>query len=154
MEIPLRIRFPEIGARNPGRDAKEQVGMTIIKRDSATMGHFHVCDDSAVPCDDPEDQMVVADTQRHTSARASSVAWASALGTPSCASHLGRGRTRRSRCQSHNSQGSLPLQGLIQPLLLLHRQVTCICSSNNSAFQEDRGVSEGFSAELPRDITC
>jgi hypothetical protein len=25
--------------------------------------------------------------------------------------------------------------------------------SNNSAFQEDRGVSEGFSAELARDIT-
>jgi hypothetical protein len=34
--------------------------MTIIKRDSAPMGHFHVCDDSASPCDDPEDQMVVA----------------------------------------------------------------------------------------------
>jgi hypothetical protein len=34
--------------------------MTIIKRDSAAMGHFHVCDDSAAPCDDPEDQMVVA----------------------------------------------------------------------------------------------
>jgi hypothetical protein len=59
-KIPLRIRFPEIRARNPGRDAKEQVGMTIIKRDSAGMGHFHVCDDSAAPCDDPEDQMVVA----------------------------------------------------------------------------------------------
>jgi hypothetical protein len=24
------------------------------------MGHFHVYDDSAAPCDDPEDQMVVA----------------------------------------------------------------------------------------------
>jgi len=24
------------------------------------MGHFHVCDDSAAPCDDPEDLMVVA----------------------------------------------------------------------------------------------
>jgi hypothetical protein len=24
------------------------------------MGHIHVCDDSAAPCDDPEDQMVVA----------------------------------------------------------------------------------------------
>jgi hypothetical protein len=128
--------------------------MTIIKRDSAAMGHFHVCDDSAAPCDDPEDQMVVADTQSHTSARSSSVAWTSALGTPSCASHLGRARTRRSRCQSHNSQGSLALQGLLQTLLLLHRQSTCICSSNNSVFQEDRGVSEGFSAELARDSTC
>jgi hypothetical protein len=37
--------------------------MTIIKRDSAPMGHFHVCDDSAAPCDDPEDQMVVAIVQ-------------------------------------------------------------------------------------------
>ncbi len=27
---------------------------------AAAMGHFHVCDDSAAPCDDPEDQMVVA----------------------------------------------------------------------------------------------
>jgi hypothetical protein len=24
------------------------------------MDHFHVCDESAVPCDDPEDRMVVA----------------------------------------------------------------------------------------------
>jgi hypothetical protein len=24
------------------------------------MGHIHVCDVSAAPCDDPEDQMVVA----------------------------------------------------------------------------------------------
>jgi hypothetical protein len=24
------------------------------------MGHFHVCDDSSAPCDDPQDQMVVA----------------------------------------------------------------------------------------------
>jgi hypothetical protein len=29
-------------------------------REAAAMGHFHVCDDSAAPCDDPEDQMVVA----------------------------------------------------------------------------------------------
>jgi hypothetical protein len=34
--------------------------MTIIKRDSTAMGHFHVCDDRAAPCDDPKDQMVVA----------------------------------------------------------------------------------------------
>ena len=40
---------------------------------------------------------------------ASSVTSASALGTPSCGSHLGRARTRRSHCQSHNSQGALPL---------------------------------------------
>jgi hypothetical protein len=32
----------------------------ILKRDAATMDHIHVCDVSAVPCDDPEDQMVVA----------------------------------------------------------------------------------------------
>ena len=59
-EIPLRIRFPEIGARNPERDAQEQVGMTIIKRDSAAMGRNHVCDAYVAPCDDPEDQMVVS----------------------------------------------------------------------------------------------
>jgi hypothetical protein len=59
-EIPLRIRFPEIGARNPGEDAQVQVGMTIIKRDSAAMGRNHGCDAYAAPCDDPEDQMVVS----------------------------------------------------------------------------------------------
>ena len=37
-----------------------QVGMTIIKRDSATMGRNHGCDAYAAPCDDPEDQMVVS----------------------------------------------------------------------------------------------
>ena len=37
-----------------------QVGMTIIKRDSAAMGRNHGCDAYAAPCDDPEDQMVVS----------------------------------------------------------------------------------------------
>ncbi len=34
--------------------------MTIIKRETEAMGHIHVCNISAAPCDDPEDQMVVA----------------------------------------------------------------------------------------------
>ncbi len=34
--------------------------MTIIKRETEAMGHIHVCDAYAAPCDDPEDQMVVA----------------------------------------------------------------------------------------------
>jgi hypothetical protein len=34
--------------------------MTIIKRETEAMGHIHVCNVSAAPCDDPEDQMVVA----------------------------------------------------------------------------------------------
>jgi hypothetical protein len=59
-EIPLRIEIPRNRGRNPGKDAGQQVWDTILKRDTATMGHIHVCDDSAAPCDDPEDQMVVA----------------------------------------------------------------------------------------------
>ena len=45
-------------------------------------------------------------TQCHTIARASLHArfWASSLGTPTWWNHLGRVRTRRSHCQSHNSQ--------------------------------------------------
>jgi hypothetical protein len=42
---------------NPGEDAKEQVGMTIIKGDSAAMGRNHGCDAYAAPCDDPEIQL-------------------------------------------------------------------------------------------------
>ena len=33
--------------------------MISIKR-TATMGHIHVCDAYAAPCDDPESQMVVS----------------------------------------------------------------------------------------------
>ncbi len=42
-EIPLRIEVPRNTSRNPERDAQEQVGMTIIKRESAAVGHFPVC---------------------------------------------------------------------------------------------------------------
>ena len=38
--------------------------MTIIKRETEAMGHIHVYNVSAAPCDDPEDQMVVADSER------------------------------------------------------------------------------------------
>jgi len=31
--------------------------MTIIKREAEAMGHFHVCDAYAAPCDDPESQL-------------------------------------------------------------------------------------------------
>jgi len=34
--------------------------MTIIKTETEAMGHIHVCNVNAAPCDDPEDQMVVA----------------------------------------------------------------------------------------------
>jgi hypothetical protein len=34
--------------------------MTIIKRETEAMGRIHVCNVIAAPCDDPEDQMVVA----------------------------------------------------------------------------------------------
>ena len=55
----LEQRFPEIGEESCD-DAGKQVWDTILKREAAAMGHFQVCDDSAAPCDDPEDQMVVA----------------------------------------------------------------------------------------------
>jgi len=32
-------------------------GITIIKRETATMGHNHVYDAYATPCDDPESQL-------------------------------------------------------------------------------------------------
>ncbi len=50
----------QIGSRNSWENAKRQVWNTILKREAAPMGRIHVCDVSAVPCDDPEDQMVVA----------------------------------------------------------------------------------------------
>jgi hypothetical protein len=55
-----KFEIPRNRGRNPGKDARKQVRDTILKREAATMGHIHVCDDSATPCDDPEDQMVVA----------------------------------------------------------------------------------------------
>ena len=41
--------------------------------------------------------------------RASFLATSLVLPIPTCKNHLGRGRTRRSHCSSHNCQGSLPL---------------------------------------------
>jgi hypothetical protein len=51
----------QIGSRNIWENAKRQVWNTILKREAAAMVRIHVCDVSAAPCDDPEDQMVVAD---------------------------------------------------------------------------------------------
>ena len=50
----------QIGSRNSWENAKRQVWNTILKREAAAMGRIHVCNASAAPCDDPEDQMVVA----------------------------------------------------------------------------------------------
>ena len=57
----------QIGSRNIWENAKRQVWKllflvwnTILKREAAAMGRIHVCNASAAPCDDPEDQMVVA----------------------------------------------------------------------------------------------
>ncbi len=55
-------------------------------------------------------------------------AWA--LPTPTCKNHLGRARTHRSHCWSHNSQGSLPLGAVpasrsitaSQPLLIFEKK--------------------------------
>ena len=52
---PLRI-----GSRNSWENAKRQVWNTILKREAVAMVRIHVCDACAAPCDDPEDQMVVA----------------------------------------------------------------------------------------------
>jgi len=46
------------------------------------MGHIHVCDVSAAPCDDPEDQMVVADTTRMKEARDKSRGIVTLIGDP------------------------------------------------------------------------
>jgi hypothetical protein len=51
----------QIGSRNSWENTKRQVWNTILKRDTSGMVHIYVCDACAAPCDDPEDQMVVAD---------------------------------------------------------------------------------------------
>jgi hypothetical protein len=49
----------QIGSRNIWENAKRQVWNTILKREGAVMDRIHVYDACAVPCDDPEDHMVV-----------------------------------------------------------------------------------------------